>query len=101
MGNTDYVLYVALDRWFTSSSSYSILAVLAILLLIATFVVACLVMQNFGRGLKTQSKSHTQAMSPTPPNVPLVSKNKEVRRGKSMQIHRGPMATHPNRMSIE
>ena len=31
-------------------------AVLAILLLIATFVIACLVMQNFGRGLKTQSK---------------------------------------------
>lgn len=59
-------------------------SVLAIILLVATFVVACLVMQNFGRGLKTQ-----------------MSKNKVVRRGKSMQIHRGPMATHPNRMSIE
>ncbi|PSR71278.1 hypothetical protein PHLCEN_2v12792 [Hermanssonia centrifuga] len=30
-------------------------SVLAIILLIATFIVACLVMQNFGRGLKIQS----------------------------------------------
>ncbi|GJE87787.1 hypothetical protein PsYK624_038700 [Phanerochaete sordida] len=59
-------------------------SVLAIILLIATFIVACLVMQNFGRGLKTQ-----------------MSKNTVMQRGKSMQIHRGPMATHPNRMSIE
>ncbi|EKM48642.1 uncharacterized protein PHACADRAFT_266237 [Phanerochaete carnosa HHB-10118-sp] len=59
-------------------------SVLAIILLIATFIFACLVMQNFGRGLKAQ-----------------MSKSTATRRGKSLQLHRGPMATHPNRMSIE
>jgi len=61
-------------------------SVIAILLLIATFIIACLVMQNFGRGLKKQ-----------------ISKNKAagVQRGKSLYVHRGPMSTHPNRMSIE
>ena len=34
----------------------SLVAVLAILLLVTTFIIACLVMQNFGRGLKTQSE---------------------------------------------
>ncbi|KAJ3551218.1 hypothetical protein NM688_g4831 [Phlebia brevispora] len=69
------------DIWGT----LTIFSVLAIILLIATFIIACLVMQNFGRGLKTQISKNTEA----------------ARRGKSVDIYRGPMATHPNRMSIE
>ncbi|TCD70065.1 hypothetical protein EIP91_005046 [Steccherinum ochraceum] len=60
-------------------------SVLAILLLIATVVFTFLVMRNFGRGLKTQ-----------------MQKNKTgLQRGKSQYHHTGPMATHPNRMSID
>ncbi|KAI0803078.1 hypothetical protein BC629DRAFT_1284250 [Irpex lacteus] len=61
-------------------------SVLAILLLLATFIIACILMRNFGRGLKDQ-----------------ISKNQAagLQRGKSLYVHRGPMATHPNRMSIE
>lgn len=69
------------DIWGTLTT----FSLLAIVLLIATFIFACLVMQNFGRGLKTQITKNTTAM----------------RRGKSVDIYRGPMATHPNRMSIE
>ncbi|CAL1696480.1 unnamed protein product [Somion occarium] len=58
-------------------------SVLAIVLLILTVVFAWLVMLNFGRGLKKQ-------------------RNKGgLQRGKSQYVHRGPMATHPNRMSID
>ncbi|KAI0786041.1 hypothetical protein C8Q75DRAFT_827655 [Abortiporus biennis] len=61
-------------------------SVLAILLLTATFVFACLVMKNFGRGLKTQmTKNNVNGLQ----------------RGKSQYVHKGPMATHPNRMSID
>ncbi|KAI0690668.1 hypothetical protein BC835DRAFT_1280513 [Cytidiella melzeri] len=61
-------------------------SVIAILLLLATFIIGCIVMHNFGRGLKRQ-----------------ISKNQGagVQRGKSLYVHRGPMATHPNRISIE
>ncbi|KAJ3480257.1 hypothetical protein NLI96_g8479 [Meripilus lineatus] len=60
-------------------------SILAIFLLIGTFIVACLVMRNFGRGLKTQ-----------------ITKNQGgLKRGKTQYVHRGPMATHPNRMSID
>lgn len=84
----------------------SIVAVIAILLLIVTMVFGLLVMNNFGRGLKEQSKHYVRC-----PNLarfslgcPLVSKNKHkagLSRGKSLYVHRGPMATHPNRMSID
>ncbi|KAI0082250.1 hypothetical protein K474DRAFT_1681566 [Panus rudis PR-1116 ss-1] len=60
-------------------------SVLAILLLLITVVFATLVMRNFGHGLKDQ-----------------IAKNKNgLQRGKSQYVHRGPMATHPNRMSID
>ncbi|THH26654.1 hypothetical protein EUX98_g7531 [Antrodiella citrinella] len=60
-------------------------SVLAILLLIATVISTILVMRNFGRGLKTQ-----------------MQKNKPgLQRGKSQYVHKGPMTTHPNRMSID
>ncbi|KAI0735417.1 hypothetical protein C8Q76DRAFT_774192 [Earliella scabrosa] len=64
-------------------------SVIAIILLVITFVFALLVMNNFGRGLKEQI---------------TVTKNKHKKglsRGKSQHVHRGPMSTHPNRMSIE
>ncbi|OCH96575.1 hypothetical protein OBBRIDRAFT_743369 [Obba rivulosa] len=65
--------------------SLTTFSVIAILLLIATVVFAGLVMNAFGRGLKNQiAKSSTG-----------------VKRGKTQIIHRGPMSTHPNRMSIE
>ncbi|KAI0936055.1 hypothetical protein AcV5_004296 [Taiwanofungus camphoratus] len=65
--------------------SLTTFSVLAIVLLLITFVFACMVMNNYGRGLKDQ-----------------IAKAKNLsRRGKSLDIHRGPMSTHPNRMSIE
>ncbi|OBZ79017.1 hypothetical protein A0H81_00538 [Grifola frondosa] len=70
------------DVWKTLTT----FSVLAIVILIITFIFACLMMRNFGRGLKNQ-----------------LSKNKDIKlqRGKSQYIHRGPMSTHPNRMSID
>ncbi|KAI0336060.1 hypothetical protein GY45DRAFT_1239290 [Cubamyces sp. BRFM 1775] len=65
----------------------STFSVIAIILLIITSVFAVLVMNNFGRGLKEQ-----------------IAKNKGkqgLSRGKSQYVHRGPMSTHPNRMSID
>ncbi|CCM02184.1 uncharacterized protein FIBRA_04263 [Fibroporia radiculosa] len=70
------------DVWRT----LAIFSVIAIILLLSTSVFACIVMNNFGKGLKAQmAKSSDQGR----------------RRGKSQDIHRGPMSTHPNRMSIE
>lgn len=69
------------DVW----KSLTIFSVFAIVLLLTTFVFACMVTNNFGRGLKNQ-----------------MAKNQNMaRRGKSQDIYRGPMSTHPNRMSIE
>jgi len=60
-------------------------SVIAIVLLIATVVFAWLVMRNFGEGLKNQ-----------------MAKNKGgLQRGRTQYVHRGPMSTHPNRMSID
>ncbi|TFK90216.1 hypothetical protein K466DRAFT_485138 [Polyporus arcularius HHB13444] len=62
-------------------------SVIAIILLVITFIFALLVMNNFGRGLKEQ-----------------IAKNQHktgLVRGKSQYVHRGPMSTHPNRMSID
>ncbi|KAI0824105.1 hypothetical protein BC628DRAFT_1323383 [Trametes gibbosa] len=62
-------------------------SVIAILLLLITSIFAILVMNNFGRGLKEQ-----------------IARNKAkqgLTRGKSQYVHRGPMSTHPNRMSID
>ncbi|KAK7694378.1 hypothetical protein QCA50_001564 [Cerrena zonata] len=60
-------------------------SILAIVLLLLTVVFGCLVMKNFGRGLKKQ----------------MAKSNTGLQRGKTQHIHRGPMSTHPNRMSIE
>ncbi|GBE78126.1 hypothetical protein BKA93DRAFT_784356 [Sparassis latifolia] len=60
-------------------------SVIAIALLILTFVFACIVMNNFGRGLKTRVGNNSTLKQ----------------RGKSQDLYRGPMSNHPNRMSIE
>lgn len=70
-----------IDVW----KSLTIFSVLPIILLLVTFVFACMVMNNFGRGLKNQ----------------MTKKQNMSRRGKSQDLYRGPMSTHPNRMSIE
>ncbi|KDQ54736.1 hypothetical protein JAAARDRAFT_37835 [Jaapia argillacea MUCL 33604] len=60
-------------------------SLIAITLLLVTFILACIVMANFGRGLKTQ-----------------FAKNKGAGHARwgSQTLNRA-MATHPNRMSIE
>ncbi|KAI0757239.1 hypothetical protein C8Q80DRAFT_86117 [Daedaleopsis nitida] len=71
------------EVWQTLST----FSVIAIILLVITFIFALLVMNNFGRGLKEQ-----------------IAKNKHktgLSRSKSQYVHRGPMSTHPNRMSID
>jgi hypothetical protein len=69
--------------------SLTTFSIISIILLLATFVFACIVMFNFGRGLKTQ----------------LAKKNPKasggLKRKGTEYVHRGPMSTHPNRMSID
>jgi len=65
--------------------SLTTFSVIAILLLIATVVFAGLVMNAFGRGLKNQIAKNSTGLQ----------------RGKTQIVHRGPMSTHPNRMSID
>jgi len=68
--------------------SLTIFSVLSIIMLLVTIVFAGILMYNFDRGLKTQlaKKSKVKAGGLT-------------RRGTEY-VHRGPMRTHPNRMSI-
>jgi len=69
--------------------SLIIFSVLSIIMLLITIVFAGILMYNFDRGLKTQlakkSKLKTGGLA---------------RRGTEY-VHRGPMRTHPNRMSID
>jgi len=69
--------------------SLTIFSVLSIIMLLITIVFAGILMYNFDRGLKTQlaKKSKSKAAGLT-------------RRGTEY-VHRGPMRTHPNRMSID
>lgn len=60
-------------------------SVLAILLLLATMIVATIVLNNFGRGLKKQMAKNTP----------------DQQRGKTQNEYRGPMSGHPYRMSID
>ncbi|KAF8845390.1 hypothetical protein BDN67DRAFT_987093 [Paxillus ammoniavirescens] len=65
--------------------SLTTFSAIAIFLLLVTIVFTIIVMQNFGRGLKdsiARSKSHARGDG-------------------SQQVHRGPMSTNPNRMSID
>lgn len=69
--------------------SLTIFSVLSIIMLFITIIFAGILMYNFDRGLKTQlakkSKLKTAGLT---------------RRGTEY-MHRGPMRTHPNRMSID
>jgi len=65
--------------------SLSIFSVIAILLLIATFVFAIIVLRNFGRGLK---------------NTMTKNKHEHTRWG-SQHLHHRAMSVNPNRMSID
>ena len=74
-------------------------AVIAIILLVSTFVYAWMVMRNFGRGLKDQSTSkfeYTFLMSLT---RCLVSR-KQASAGTKRAAYPS-LSTHPNRMSID
>jgi len=69
--------------------SLTAFSVISIALLVTTFIYSCIVMYNFGRGLKQQ-----------------LTRNKlkgrdGLNRSRTQYIHRGPMNTHPNRMSID
>ncbi|EIN13598.1 hypothetical protein PUNSTDRAFT_117326 [Punctularia strigosozonata HHB-11173 SS5] len=68
------------DVW----ASLTTFSIIAILLLIITFVFACLVLNNYGRGLKEQ----------------LAKSSTHTRWGSQSVSHR-PMSANPNRMSID
>ncbi|KAH9921972.1 uncharacterized protein BXZ73DRAFT_51602 [Epithele typhae] len=70
------------DVWKTLST----FSAFAIILLLVTIIFAVLVMSNFGRGLKEQIERNKH--------------KKGLSRANTQYVHRGPMATHPNRMSI-
>ncbi|KAH7921945.1 hypothetical protein BV22DRAFT_1197785 [Leucogyrophana mollusca] len=74
--NTDFQ-----ETW----KSLTIFSIIAILLLLATFVFAFIVLRNFGRGLKASiARSKTHA-----------------RTGGSQHLAGSPMSANPNRMSID
>lgn len=70
--------------------SLTIFSVLSIIMLLITIVFAGILMYNFDRGLKTQLTKKSKSKP-----AGLVA-----RRGTEY-VHRGPMRTHPNRMSID
>jgi len=77
------------DEFALAWKSLTIFSVLSIIMLLITIVFAGILMYNFDRGLKTQlaKKSKSKAAGLT-------------RRGTEY-VHRGPMSSHPNRMSID
>ncbi|EMD41724.1 hypothetical protein CERSUDRAFT_110297 [Gelatoporia subvermispora B] len=74
------------DTFFEVWKTLTTFSVIAIILLIGTVIFAGLVMNAFGRGLKNQIAKNSTG---------------NLQRSKTQIIHRGPMSTHPNRMSIE
>lgn len=86
--------------------TYISTAVIAIALLVATFVFAIVVLRNFGRGLKNTSSCMFHLDCPTAPTDRLscivVTKNqKEHTRWGSQHMHHRTMSANPNRMSID
>jgi hypothetical protein len=69
--------------------SLTIFSVLSIIMLLITIIFAGILMYNFDRGLKTQLAKKSKSKAPG-----------LTRRGTEY-VHRGPMSTHPNRMSID
>ena len=82
---------------------------LSIIMLLITIVFAGIVMYNFDRGLKTQRElscaDNNQRFIELFTSVAKKSKIKAKAAGLSRSgteyMHRGPMRTHPNRMSID
>ena len=75
------------------------------MLLIATFIYACIIMRNFGRGLKEQSvfflhvRVHEWVLVSSGPS--LVSKKQETAFGTSKHGAYPSMSVRANRMSID
>ena len=80
---------------------------LSIIMLLITIVFAGIVMYNFDRGLKTQREfpcgTNDQHFIELFTLVAKKSKPKAagLTRSGTEYMHRGPMRTHPNRMSID
>ncbi|EJD55460.1 hypothetical protein AURDEDRAFT_109782 [Auricularia subglabra TFB-10046 SS5] len=80
------------DEFAAVFKSLMIFSVLAILLLFTTFAWACLVMHNFGRGLKARVAKHKKGQ----PSMAASSRTGRTRRASHFE-----MATHPHRLSID
>jgi len=77
------------DEFSQTWKSLIIFSVLSIIMLLVTIIFAGILMYNFDRGLKTQLAKKTKLKA-----------GGLTRRGTEY-VHRGPMRTHPNRMSID
>lgn len=56
------------DRYAAATKTLTLFAVIALIFLIGTFVLTCLCMQNFDRGLRERSKSY-HALNPRPAHI--------------------------------
>ncbi|KZP32210.1 hypothetical protein FIBSPDRAFT_916440 [Athelia psychrophila] len=86
-----YFVYKLVKVWSGRTGKYQLVwkslstfSVISIMLLLTTFIFACIVMHNFGRGLKT-----------------TMAKKSEHTRWGSQHLHHRAMSANPNRMSIE
>jgi len=83
---TKVLMYKDTDEYRFVWKTLMIFSVIAIVLLVGTFILSILVMQNFGRGLKTA----------------LTRKNTHQRYGSNHPTaYSGPASLNPNRMSID
>ncbi|KZW02046.1 hypothetical protein EXIGLDRAFT_637823 [Exidia glandulosa HHB12029] len=73
--------------------SLTIFSVLATFLLFVTFTWACIVMHNFGRGLKARVAKHKKGQA----SIAMSSRTGRTRRTTNMEA----MAAHPHRISID
>jgi len=98
---------VGVSRSPTRHPLTRISAVLSIIMLLITIAFAGIVMYNFDRGLKTQRESpcgiDNRRFVKLFISVAKKSKSKAsgLTRSGTEYMHRGPMRTHPNRMSID
>ncbi|KAG9223045.1 hypothetical protein PLEOSDRAFT_1088423 [Pleurotus ostreatus PC15] len=78
------LIYRNTDQFLAIYKTLSVFSMIAIVLLLATFAFAIIVMRNFGRGLKTSIK-----------------RKKTTKIGGSVNPHRRAASTNLNRMSID
>lgn len=87
--------------------SLTLFASISLFFLLVTFTWGCVVMHNFGRGLKEHSTSSFSSNASARLNIFVVSKKHNAsghrRRGTSLTLDAKhfPMSSNPNRMSIE